>query len=392
MKLRSLELFSGAGGLAKGLEFSGFEHEAFVEFNKHAGLTLTKNFDASRVFCGDAREFDFHSVGQVDLIAGGPPCQPFSLGGRHQANLDDRDMFPVAAKAIEELQPRAFIFENVKGLLRKSFREYFEYTTLRLTFPGYRILPEESWEAHLVRLRDVEFDKYQDTKYDVTFKLLNAADYGVPQKRERVFIVGVRSDLGKKWSFSEPTHTRDRLLWDQYITGDYWKRHGLKAPADEQSEKMASQVRNKLGFIEPTDSPWLTIRDALKGTPDPAGDHEIVDHVFRGGARTYPGHTGSDIDSPAKTIKAGVHGVPGGENMILFPNGDVRYLTVYEGKILQTFPKSFDISGGWGEGMRQIGNAVPVELARKIGSDLHSLISETESDSRGEGKEVRMVG
>ncbi len=131
--MRSLEIFSGAGGLAKGLELAGFEHSAFVEFNKHACSSLAANFQSDKVFFGDIREFDLNSVSSIDVVAGGPPCQPFSLGGKHKADQDSRDMFPYAIRAIEKLTPRAFIFENVKGLLRPSFSEYFDRFLTKLS-------------------------------------------------------------------------------------------------------------------------------------------------------------------------------------------------------------------------------------------------------------------
>ena len=123
--MRCLELFSGCGGLAKGLELAGFEHCAFVEFNKWACKSLRENFNPALVHETDVRRFDFTSVGKVDVVAGGPPCQPFSLGGLARAYEDSRDMFPEAIRAIHELRPKAFVFENVKGLLRKSFSDYF---------------------------------------------------------------------------------------------------------------------------------------------------------------------------------------------------------------------------------------------------------------------------
>jgi DNA (cytosine-5)-methyltransferase 1 len=135
--MKSLEIFSGMGGLAKGLEQAGFKHSAFVEFNAHACTSLRENFDAEKVFHGDIRDFDFDDLDSIDVVAGGPPCQPFSLGGKHKAYDDSRDMFPYAIRAIERLTPKAFIFENVKGLLRSSFSDYFEYIILRLTYPGF---------------------------------------------------------------------------------------------------------------------------------------------------------------------------------------------------------------------------------------------------------------
>jgi DNA (cytosine-5)-methyltransferase 1 len=113
--------------------------------------------------------------------------------------------------------------------------------------------------------------------------------------------------------------------------------------------------------------PWRTVRDAIGDLPDPEHEAgraaEIANHRFQPGARAYPGHTGSPLDQPAKTLKAGVHGVPGGENMFFRPDGSLRYFTVRESARLQTFPDDFVFHGSWGETMRQLGNAVPVELA-----------------------------
>lgn len=372
--MKTLEIFSGAGGLAKGLELSGFKHAAFVEFNKYACDSLYENFDPKRVFFGDIKDFDLDGLEQIDMVAGGPPCQPFSLGGKHKANQDSRDMFPYAIQAIERLSPKAFVFENVKGLLRQTFSDYFEYLILRLSYPDFTSKKNSTWENHLNELRDISKSGYSGKKYDVKFKLINAADYGVPQTRERVVIVGTRSDLCLPWSFPLETHSEDRLLWDMYMTAEYWNRH--KIPKSLQpvltpslKEKIA-RLYNKYGMFEPESLPWQTIREVLSDLPDPKSNHGIIDHIFRDGARTYPGHTGSDFDWPSKTIKAGGHGVPGGENMIRFHDGSVRYFTTFEAKRIQTFPDDFVIKGAWGEAMRQIGNAVPVMLAEKIGRSL----------------------
>lgn len=372
--MKALEIFSGAGGLAKGLELSGFEHVAFVEFNKHACDSLYQNFSQERVFFGDIRDFNFDDLEQVDLVAGGPPCQPFSLGGKHGANQDNRDMFPYAIQAIERLSPKAFIFENVKGLLRKSFSDYFDYIILRLSYPDFTLEEDSDWKSHLNALRSASKHGYFKKSYDVKFKLINAADYGVPQTRERVVIVGMRTDLGLSWEFPKETHSEDSLLWDMYVTGEYWERHKVSKEflprLDMKVKEKTSRLRNKYGMYEPDLLPWRTIRDALSDAPDPRSNHGIQDHIFHDGARIYPGHTGSDFDWPSKTIKAGGHGVPGGENMIRFNNGSVRYLTTFEAKRIQTFPDDFVIKGAWGETMRQIGNAVPVLLAKRIGGEL----------------------
>ena len=330
-EMKALELFTGCGGLAKGLELSGFQHKAFVENNRFACETLRRNFPPEIVHEKDIRDFDFKSVGHVDVIAGGPPCQPFSLGGLARAFNDERDMFPEAARAISELTPRGFMFENVKGLLRKSFSEYFEYIILRLTYPEVLILQNEPWMDHLARLREIAFSNYKGLKYHVQYKLINAADFGVPQCRERVFIVGVRHDVSATWRWPRATHNK---------------------------------------------SQWKTLRDTLCGIPDPRDlSNDIPDHTFIDGARVYPGHTGSPLDKPCKTIKAGAHGVPGGGNMIRYDDGSVRYLTVFEAKTIQTFPANYKISGPWTEAMRQIGNAVPVDLATILGRELQNVLS-----------------
>lgn len=276
-------------------------------------------------------------------------------------------MFPCAIRCIEHLQPKAFIFENVKGLLRDSFSQYFNYIILRLMYPHCTICDKESWEEHLIRLKKLNPMQYRGVQYDVSYKLLNAADYGVPQKRERVFIVGLRSDLGLEWKFPRATHTEDRLNWDKFVTGEYWERHNIQA---QTNIELSNLLKNKYGFFPPTGAPWQTVRDALFGVPHPKDKHDIPDHVFKDGARTYPGHTGSEIDQPSKTIKAGGHGVPGGENMIRYEDGSVRYFTAYEAKLIQTFPQDFIVAGAWGEAMRQIGNAVPVKLAEAIAKQL----------------------
>jgi len=128
--------------------------------------------------------------------------------------------------------------------------------------------------------------------------------------------------------------------------------------------------------LEPKRLPWITVRDALKGLPDPRENStDFLNHVFRDGARMYPGHTGSILDYPSKTLKAGDHGVPGGENMIRFYDNKVRYLTVRESARIQAFPDDYCFSGSWTESMRQIGNAVPVKLAEVVGGKLTELLS-----------------
>ena len=372
-EVQSLELFTGAGGLALGTHAAGFRHVALLDWNRHACATLRENIRRDtvagvsdwRVFEGDVRECDYASFDSAQLVAGGPPCQPFSIGGRHRGMNDNRDMIPEFIRAIREVQPAAFLFENVKGLTRKTFRNYLSYIELRLQHPEVVAERTDTWEDHLARLEDVHTRGNHDgLHYRIVRRLLNAADYGVPQARERVFIVGFRRDLNIEWHFPEPTHSREKLQYDQWISGDYWEKHDLKKPA--LPANLAGAVNRLPTLLPPEGEPWPTLRDAISDLPEPrpaGADPDALFHRFQPGARAYPGHTGSPLDLPAKTLKAGVHGVPGGENMIAYADGTVRYLTVREAARVQTFPDAWCFTGSWTETMRQLGNAVPMRLA-----------------------------
>lgn len=385
--MKSLELFSGMGGLAYGLEMAGANHSAFIEFNRDACHSLRENFSSDIVHQIDVRKFDFSQIDGIDIVAGGPPCQPFSLGGKHGGINDDRDMFPYAALAVEKLSPKAFIFENVKGLLRSSFSNYFEYIILRLTYPSVIKRDNESWIEHLGRLKNLRCEKFRDLKYIVKFQMINSADYGTPQIRERVVIVGIRDDFGSGWTFPHPTYSKEALDWSMRNDGTYWQRHKI---SKENAIKLLSFMENRCrsnaapyGFSPPEGKAWLTVRDAIGDLPDPRTDCTIKDHVFQPGARPYKGHTGSDLDWPSKTIKAGGHGVPGGENMLRLIDGSHRYLTVLEAKRIQTFPDSYVVKGAWGEAMRQIGNAVPVIIGSIIGNSVFNYLSQNTSKMAG---------
>ncbi len=330
-----------------------------------------------KVVENDLRKLAYEQFGQVDLVAGGPPCQPFSIGGKHRGMRDDRDMIPEFVRAIRRLQPRAFLFENVKGLTRKTFRDYFAYLQLQLAYPDFEKREESSWETHLTGLRDLHARRATDgVSYEVATGLLNAADFGVPQIRQRVFIVGFRSDLEVKWRFPAPTHSLSRLLYDQWVSGQYWEDRRMAPPAGPPTRFRAA-VRRLDGLFPPQRKAWATLRDAIADLPEPDAKQvtpKVFNHAYQPGARTYPGHTGSPLDLPAKTLKAGVHGVPGGENMIVFPDESVRYLTVREAARVQTFPDTWRFSGAWSETMRQLGNAVPVRLAALLARNVATAL------------------
>ncbi|MBM7117949.1 DNA cytosine methyltransferase [Archangium primigenium] len=376
----SIELFTGAGGLALGTHHAGFRHCGLYEYDKDACATLRSNASANalsgivdwHIHQRDVRLNDYSPFreNRLDLVAGGPPCQPFSLGGKHKAQADSRNMIPEFVRAVREIRPRAFIMENVRGLARHSFDEYFQYILRQLAYPSVQMEPEEDWRSHYRRLVGLSArGRHKSTWYKVEWKLLNAADYGVPQIRHRIFIVGFRADLDCDWRFPEPTHSLDALLWKQHLTGEYCDEHGINS-LSKMSVRLNGRIRVlRTAKEEPKTEPWVTVRDAFDGLPEPLQGKEsgeFSNHKLILGARSYPGHTGSDLDFPAKALKAGVHGVPGGENMVILADGSVRYFTIRELARLQTFPDSWHFEGAWSKLMRQLGNAVPVRLAAAV--------------------------
>lgn len=383
--MRSIELFSGCGGLALGLSRSGFHHELMAEWNEEAVATVHHNrrrriqhvrdWPLERA---DVRDVDWRRfAGGLDLVAGGPPCQPFSIGGKHQGQDDARDMWPEAIRAVRETQPRAFLFENVRGLTRAAFADYLGWIVAHLHHPEVPRLDGEDHIAHTARLGTL---RHAPT-YDVLVARVNAADYGAPQKRHRVIIAGVRADLGAVLSPPVPTHSRERLLWDQWVTGEYWSRHGMRRPDDTQiaSSDLATVKRLRARAEAPQEAAWVTVRDALHGLGEPDGK---TNHVFQDGARVYPGHTGSPLDQPAKALKAGDHGVPGGENMMVRDDGSVRYFTIREAARLQGLPDTYHFPRSWTESMRQLGNAVPSQLAEAVGTWLAGVLDDTDDRQR----------
>ena len=384
--MRSVELFAGAGGLALGTTLAGFKHEAILEWNKDCVASIRENQrrciepvrEWPEVECSDVRKFDFGPHGGIDLLSGGPPCQPFSIGGKHRGHKDDRNLFPEMLRAVRETSPKAVLVENVRGLLRPAFASFFEYILLQLAYPTLAPRRSEDWPKHLSRL-ERHHSRTEHAEYKVFFRKLNAADFGVPQKRERVFIVGLRADLYTEWSFPVPTHSEDALLYSKWVSGDYWEEHEVSKRARPQCP---DRLRNRVNRLEeslflPELKPWRTVRDAIADLPDPRKPKlasAVNNHRLNPGARVYKGHTGSPLDEPAKTLKAGDHGVPGGENMLTYPSGKVRYFTVREAARLQTFPDDYVFEGAWTEAMRQLGNAVPVSLGRVVAKSIQERL------------------
>lgn len=376
----SIELFTGGGGLALAMHEAGFRHLLAVELDARACETLRTSeagrYDASAplprtlddawpLIEGDIHNVDFTRwCGQVDVVAGGVPCQPWSLGGAHKGYDDRRNLWPELFRCVRQTRPRAIIAENVKGLLRPSFKPYYDYILRELAAPFEERVQGEDWRDHNQRLVKVLGDRDIDPtrRYDVKYLLVNAADFGVPQIRWRVFVIAFRRDLGlSDWQFPATTHS-ETALWHEQADGSYWKRHGVAPRTELVPEEMPKPDGKR---------PWRTVRDVIADLPEPLGPLEAkleypgwLHHYGWPGAREYPGHTPNDLDKPAKTVKAGVHGVPGGETVLRRDDGSIRYMTVREVARVMTFPDTRRLKGPRGEQMRQLGNAVPVLLGR----------------------------
>jgi DNA (cytosine-5)-methyltransferase 1 len=422
LELSSVELFTGAGGLALGLEMAGFRHRRLVELDPSACATLALNArngvvsQTWDVVPTDAVDLPYDVYAGTALLAAGAPCQPFSLGGRQRGENDVRNLFPVVVRALREILPAAFLLENVPNLTGKTFRPYFDYIMLQLQMPTVQRDANEPWTAHKARLDRARVNSVDDVdedrrrSYAVTWRTLNAADYGVPQIRRRVFIVGFRRDLGVSPDlplFDAPSHAEDSLLWSQWITGSYWQEHGLPrpiAPPANYQRRVALLMELARRDRPPLGERWHTLRDAISGRvpglsdslraaaplPEPTvpwpGEHALHNrHGLISGARLYPGHSGNDLDRPAKTIKSGDHGNPGGEHVlvrsaehgwtpIVVTGEPPRYLSVRECARVQTFPDWYHFAGSRTECMRQLGNAVPVLLARQLSAEIREKL------------------
>lgn len=368
-----IDLFAGAGGLALGLRHAGFSPLSVYERDKQACETLRHNVTASgtlaaTVYEGDVKEIIWDVFREnVRLLAAGAPCQPFSLGGKHRAQQDERNLFPEVLRSVRALKPRAVLIENVRGILRSDFQPFFEYVLRQLECPSLAGRKGEKWRDHDCRIRQHQCSAGYVPEYHVCWRLLEAADFGVPQLRKRVFIIATRIDL-PIYRFPSPTHSRE-VLENQQFDGTYWQRHQIKKPRTNELHFRTNGTRET--------APWLTVRDALASLPTACADAESasMNHWIIPGARSYAGHGGSRLDWPSKTIKAGVHGVPGGENTVVLDDGSVRYYTLREAARIQTFPDQHFFMGARIHITRQLGNAVPCLLAARVAQPLFAILS-----------------
>lgn len=322
---RVLDLFAGAGGLSIGLEQAGFDIVAGAEIDSDACDSFAKAHPAAEILRGDIGGTSFKRWrGLIDCVVGGPPCQPWSTGGKRLGTDDPRDGWPRFITALKEIEPQAFIAENVAGLSTGTRKSYFQ------------------------SLKDV---LERECRFTVISKVVNAADYGVPQKRMRLIMVGLRED-----AFEFPG-------------GEYG------GPGQEPWQHAGSVIQETpIGVPNPSIVTYAR-RPDLRPIP-------YDGHIFNGGGRPI------DLGKPAPTLLASMGGnktpwidiegiVPeyhrhltsGGEPRSGRVPG-ARRITVEEAALLQTFPPGMHFAGRRSSCYRQIGNAVPPRLARKIGEEV----------------------
>lgn len=342
--MQGLDLFSGPGGMTLGFKKAGISPIACVEFKKDAIETYSGHTPDADHFCSDVRKVSFEQYrGKIDVVYGGPPCQPFSTGGLRKAMVDSRNMFPEFIRAVQETKPEAFVAENVPGLTTKSRIGYLAEI--------------------LQSLREIG--------YNVSWRLLYAPDYGVPQKRKRVFIVGFRK--GKFW-FPKPTY-------------------GI---GTDKPHRNSGEFIGHSPIGEPPYCPVVFAK-----FPDPRRS-PYAGHVYNGGGRPI------DLNAPCHTILAAAGGykthwvdtlgIAPKYNAHLRAGGEpwtgevpgARRMTVQESAIIQTFPKDMKFFGARSSQFRQVGDAVPPDLAFVVSQAVvqqlngASVSSESHLPSEGE--------
>lgn len=302
-----LDLFAGCGGLALGFEAAGFETHGF-ERDADACGTYRRNLNGK---CDEVILTPDTDFPQATAVIGGPPCQPFSVGGHQHGLKDSRDGFPIFIAAIKRLQPDIWLFENVRGVLYSN-RSYFD----------------EILEA------------LKQLNYVVEMRLLNAVDFGVPQNRERVIVVGHRGDFQWPLPQSAEVSVKEAL-------GDWLRR----APDDSK-------------FLTPSMDEYVAKYEKASFCVRPRDLHS---------------------DQPARTLTCrNLAGATGDMHRIRLPDGRRRRLFVREAARLQSFPDWFEFCGGETSQFNQIGNAVPPLFARELAGCVRTYLMSSKRLSSGE--------
>lgn len=328
-KLKCIDLFAGAGGLSHGLKKAGWHTEIALDFDPFACETYKRNFPGTQVLNSDIRTIDWHSLaGKIDLIAGGPPCQPFSVAGNQKAHEDVRDMLPEYVRAVRAIRPRGFLLENVAGLVSKKHRDYFV----------------------------AKLDELRAEGYEVQFQVLNAAEFSVPQERLRVIAIGYRDGVPL---FPMPTHgpRGDRPFVSAKQALD-------KAPSDEPNRAIVTYAKNPI--LRP--SPFAGMLVNGGGRPINLDEPSQTIPASAGGNRTHI------VDDRGILVEYHHQLMSGGQPRAGIVEG-VRRLTVRESARLQSFPDDFHFTGERSAKYRQVGNAVPPALAFAVGQELYAALA-----------------
>jgi DNA (cytosine-5)-methyltransferase 1 len=363
---KAISLFAGAGGLDIGMKRAGFDIKLAIEIENIYCETLKSNFPDINVMQGDVMEYNRERVYQeaglnddeeLDLIIGGSPCQSFSTAGKRQAFEDPRGQAMLKfAELVSTIQPRMFILENVRGLLSSALK----HRPLDQRGEGFPQLTEEEKQGSALKYLLQHFKGYrvQDPK------LLNAADYGVAQKRERVFIIGVREDLEVSYVFPETTHNKDGMDGkESWVT---LKEILSTLNVSEYRYMNYSKERLKwMKLIPQGGGNWRDLRQY---------GEDVVKEAMGGAYESGGGKVGFyrrvDISKPAPTLLTS----PAQKSTNLGHPFDDRPLSIEEYLAIQEFPEGYIVAGTLHQQYTQIGNAVPIRLAHVLGKSIHNLL------------------
>ena len=328
-KVTYIELFAGAGGLALGFEQAGIEGLAFVEIDHCACSTLKHNRPGWNILEGDIHNIDFRKYkDKIDVVSGGAPCQAFSYAGKKLGFGDTRGtLFAEFARCVKEVQPKMFLFENVRGLL--SHDKGRTYKTIEHEFEGLG--------------------------YSVQYQILNACYYGVGQKRERIIVIGIRNDLKDKITFTYPEPDKEWTTLKQALS------------FCPKSEGQAfSETKRKVMQLVPPGGCWVDLPE------DVAKAYMGKSYYSGGGRRGMARRIG--WDEPCLTLTTS----PSQKQTERCHPEETRPFTVREYARIQSFPDYWEFTGTVSDQYKQIGNAVPVEMARRIGVQIRNAILESE--------------
>jgi len=326
---RSVDLFAGAGGLSLGLKMAGWQTVVASDFDSAACATYRRNFPEVKVLEGDVRSVNWSTLrGQVELVAGGPPCQPFSVAGNQRASNDARDMIPEFIRAVREIQPPLFLMENVGGLVASRNFAYFD--------------------ARLEELRGLG--------YSVKYSVLNSAHFGVAQERLRVIVIGSRI---QDPYFPIPTHGTQE---QPFLSA---RDAIFSSPVDEPNTAIVTYARTPV--IRP--SPWAGMLVNGGGRPIDLDSPSQTIPASAGGNRTHI------VDQNGILLDYHSYLIAGGKPREGIVQG-VRRLTVRESASLQSFPHSFNFEGKKSAQYRQVGNAVPPLLGKAVGTAVLNLLGD----------------